>query len=526
MTFFGGHLIYICAGLSRSESSGGNQPRKLLKRENAVRFSFVSKGNKSGNTSTRSESRASRRMSEQQDGRKSPGSYLPPIIPAARDGEQEKPAESDREPFVHMRISADGAVVEDVSGRRRILQMEQVAYIYSIISNGFSSAGMRSKIGALQSRAEMNLQQDQPKTAIAAYRDILDILQQNPTMDIDLSLRAGVLHRLGYAYSSLGLAGESESCYLEALAIYRRAFGRDYATNFTILNDLAILCERDGYATEAAALYERALAGRLKVLGQHSPETMNTMQELAKIKISLGDLESALVLFEEVVPSFEAVFGIQNESTLNAMNSLSMLYQKLSMNDKALAMSRKMLPHCRIAVGLDSPLTRITVARYVQESDNFDFPPEVKQVLEHYRRSRSADNLRVLQGLGRAYMTAGLNRDACELFESLFEEFTAIKGADSLEAFDALSGLCVSLEYLGSLDKAIQSYGKLLQLAHKTPADHPARGRMDYARNRVADLIRRREVLTAERRAWSLFEEGPCVTCQADTTCLCSSKVA
>ncbi|KAL1970255.1 hypothetical protein VTN77DRAFT_5415 [Rasamsonia byssochlamydoides] len=507
--------------LSRSES-GASQPRKLLKRENAVRFSFVSKGSKSINTSSRSESRTSRRMSEQQDGRKSPGPNLPSNIPATQDGEQE-PGGSNRSPFIHLRMTSDGAVVEDVSGRQRILPMELVAYIYSIISRDFSSTATRTKIGALQSRAEMNLQQGHPKAAIAAYREILDILRQNPTMDIDLSSTAGVLHRLGYAYSSLGLAGESESCYLQALAIYRRAYGRDYPPNFTILNDLAILCEQDGYATEAAELYERALAGRLRVLGQHAPETLGTMQELAKIKICLGDLESALVLFEEVVPAFETVLGLQNESTLNAMNNLSMLYHKLGLNDQSLTVLRKMLPHCKTAVGIDSPLTRNAITRYVQESSNFDFPPEVKHVLDHYRRSRLADNLRVLQGLGRAYMNAGLNRDACELFELLFEEFSAIKGADSLESFDALSGLCVSLEYLGSLDKAIQSYGRLLQLAHKTPPDHPARVRMEYARKRVTDLIHRREVLTAERRAWSLFEEGPCLTCQSNTSCLCST---
>jgi tetratricopeptide (TPR) repeat protein len=458
-------------------------------------------------------------MSEQ-DGRKS----LTSNVPATRDGEQGRPGGADCSPFIHLRILSDGAVVQDASGRQRILQMEQIAHIYSIISADFSSAGTRVRIGALQSRAEMNLQQDHPKTAIAAYHDILDTLDQNPTLDIDISLRAAVLHRLGYAYSSLQLAGESELCYLKALTVYRRAFGRDYPSNFTVLNDLAILCQRDGYATEAAELYERALSGRLRVLGQHAPETLSTMQELAKVKISLGDLESALALFEHVVPAYETVVGPQNESTLNAMNHLSMLYQKLGLNEKSLSVSRKMLPYCRVAVGIDSPLTRNAITRYVQDSENFDFPPEVRTLLEHYRHSRSADNLRVLQGLGRAYMNAGLNRDACELFEVLFEELSTIKGADSLESFDALSGLCVSLEYLGSLDKAIQSYGRLLQLAHKTSPDHPARVRMDYARKRVTDLIHRREVLTAERRAWSLFEEGPCVTCQSNTSSLCSSE--
>jgi tetratricopeptide (TPR) repeat protein len=481
-----------------------------MKKENSVRFSLVSKSRKGEVTPSRTESRASSRLTEQQNGGFK--IYSPQDI------------EGDRSPFVHMRVLSDGVIVEDVSGRQRVLPMDQIAYIYSVIRADSSSIPVKSKISTLQSRAELSLQAGHLTTAITTYKEVLDVLLQYRTLDTDLRIKAGVLHRIGFVYSAIGSAGESEYYFLKALAIFRRLNGRDNAVIYNVLNDIAKLCERDGYATEASALYERVLAGRLRVLGQNAPDTLSSMQELANIKINLGDLESALELFEQAVPAFEAVFGLQSETTLEAMNHLSILYQKLGLNDKSLAMSQKMLPYCKTVVGFDSSLTRNTVMRYLENSENFDFSADVKLIIEHYRRSRLTSNYRVLQTLGRAYMDSGLNRDACDLFVFLFEESSALKGPESLESFDALSALCVTLEHLGHLDEAIKNYGNLLQLAHKTPLDHPSRSRMDYSRKRVTDLIHRREVLTAEKRAWGLYDFGTCITCQSKTASLCNSK--
>lgn len=427
--------------------------------------------------------------------------------------------------MVHIRYHSRGAMVNDVSGRPRILSMDQVAQVYLQISEGLSSTAMRTKASALRSRAEMTLKRGNTEAAISEYQSALSILKDTPVLDVDQLSRAAILHELGQAYEIMNQAADSEACYLEALGLYKRTYGRDYPTNFAILSDLGILCERDGYATEAAELYERALAGRLKVLGQNAPETLNSMQNLATIKTQLGDLESALLLLEKAVPALETVLGLQNENTLTAMDNLSILYQKLGMKEECRDMSRRMLPHCKTTFGLNSSVTRGTVTRCVQDAENFDFPPVLKDILDQYRHSRVPESLRVLHTLGRAYMDAGLNRDAAELFEALFEEFTAVKGVEAPETFDALSALCVVRENLDWLEKAINSYGQLLQIARRTPQDHHSRRRMDYAQRRVTELTDRRKILAAERKAWRLSEEGPCANCKFKTSNLCNSKL-
>lgn len=498
-------------GLARADSSGSHS-RKLMKKEYSVRFSFVAKAKKSGETS-RSEGCFNEKLLENLEETRDMDSPSPDTI-----------GNIGCNPYVHVRISADGAIVEDDSGRLRVLEMEQIAYLYTIVSAETSVAPIRSRLATLELRAETDLERGNLKSSMLAYKQMLDMINANTALDTNYRIRSGLYHRLGTIYSTLGAAGDSEYYLLKALEMYRKVYGRDHAIMYIILNDLAKLCEKDGYSTEASALYERVLAGRLRVLGHNDPDTLNAMQELASIKTSLGDLESALQLLEEAVPALETVLGVRNEATLVAMNQLSVLYQRLGLNEQSLSISCKMLPHCKDVSGFDSPLTRNTVIRYLEQSGNFDFPADLKVILDHYRRSRSTEGFRVLQTLGRAYMDSGLNRDACEIFLWLLDETARAKEIDSLEFFDALSALCVALEHLGYFDEAIKNYGQLLQSAHRTPLDHPSRSRMDYARSRVTDLIHRREVLTAERRAWEMFDDGFCVTCKSKTTSLCNSE--
>lgn len=353
---------------------------------------------------------------------------------------------------------------------------------------------------------------------------MLNIYNDNPALDVDRMARARILHELGRVYETLNQPSESEWCYLEALGLYKRTFGRDYPRNFGILNDIATLCEKDGYATEAAELYDRSLAGRLKTLGQNAPETLGSMQDLATIKTSLGDIETAVLLFEMVIPALETVLGLQHENTLTAMDNLSMLYEKLGLNEESRVIARRMIPYCRSVFGIDSSMTKDAIAKYVNNSSNFDFSPDVKEILDHYRHSRQPQSLKVLQGLGRAYMDAGLNRDAAELFQILVDDFTSVKGVDAPETIDALSALCVSREHLDALEQAIQAYGQLIQIASKAPPDHHSRRRMDYAQKRVADLRHRQEVLSLEKKAWGLNEEGPCWKCHSPTNGLCNGQ--
>ncbi|KAL2841451.1 hypothetical protein BJY01DRAFT_249557 [Aspergillus pseudoustus] len=499
-------------GISRSRSKSG-RGKKLMKRANTIRFSFVTKSRSESTTAGDSAGSSEEALAEPETHSNS--------LTTAQDAEYMALLRGTQNIFVHLQYLSGGAIVHDASGRQRILQVDEIARLFLQMRHELTSSAVWSRALTTRLRAEALLKQGNPQGAVVEFHDAMKVFDDMPALDIEKQTRASILHSLGQAYRDLDLAAESEACYLEALGLYKRVLGRDHPKNFAILHDLGSLCEKDGYATEAAALYERSFAGRLKTLGHNAPETLSSMQVLASLKVLLGDLKSALLLLEKAVPALDTVFGIQHASTLNAMNKLSLLYQKLGLEKESRAICGRTIPHCRTVFGLADPVTRDAVVRYIQGSDNFDFPPDITDVIEAYKRSRDADCLRIIHRLGRSYMDVGLNRDAADLFEALVEEFLQVIGPEAAETFDALSALCVSREHLDDMDKAVLAYKQLVHMANRTPEGHHSKKRIAYAERRIAELNRRREILAEERREWGVDEARPCEGCGMLTKLLC-----
>ncbi|KAL2786812.1 hypothetical protein BJX66DRAFT_312104 [Aspergillus keveii] len=501
-------------GVSRSRSTSG-RGKKLMKRANNIRFSFVTK--------YRSESRAAGDSAATSDEALAEPQTHSNSLTTVQDAEYVALLRGTQSIFVHLQYLSGGAIVHDASGRQRMLQVDEVARLFLQMKDELTSTAVWSRALTTKLRAEALLRQGNPQGAVVEFHDAIKILDDMPSLDLEKQTRAAILHSLGQAYRDLDLAAESEACYLEALGLYKRVLGRDHPKNFAVLHDLGSLCEKDGYATEAAALYERSFAGRLKTLGHNAPETLSSMQDLASLKVLLGDLESSLLLLEKAVPALDTVFGIQHATTLNAMNKLSLLYQKLGLEKESRAICGRAIPHCRTVFGLANPVTRDAVVRYIQSSENFDFSPDIVDTIDAYKRSRDADCLRVIHRLGRSYMDVGLNREAATLFEALVEDFLQVKGPEAPETFDALSALCVSREHLDDIDKAILAYKQLVHMASRTPEGHHSKKRIGYAEKRIAELNRRRDILNSERREWGLDEARACEGCGTLTTSLCST---
>ncbi|KAE8383183.1 hypothetical protein BDV26DRAFT_251861 [Aspergillus bertholletiae] len=507
----------VSKGISRARSTS-SRGKKLIKKANSIRFSLVNKHSRSASRAATLEGVRTSMEVEKAAEIRQQANQTP-----LQDAEYVTLLRETQNIYVHVQYLSGGIVVHDASGRQRILQMDEAARLFSQLRDELAATTVRSQALTTRLRAEASLRQANCRAALLEYHDALKMLNTAPALDVDKLSRATILHSMGQAYRNLDMPSESEACYLEALGLYKRVLGRDNPKNFSVLHDLGALYERDGYATEAAALYERSFAGRLKMLGQNAPETLSSMQDLASLKVLLGDLKSALLLLEKVVPALETVFGLQHATTLNAMNHLSILYQKIGLSKESRTICSRTIPHCRTFFGINSPITRDAVVRYFQDSGNFDFPTDIKDILGHYQRSRDPDSLKVIHQLGRSYMDNGLNHDAAELFEALVEDFLAIKGPEASETFDALSALCVSREHLDSIDKAILAYKQLIHMANRTPVDHPSRNRIGYAERRISDLNRRRDILAEERKAWSLHEPTQCENCRTATKVLCNT---
>lgn len=493
-----------------------HRQRVLTKKTNRVRFSYAAKRRKSG--------LAVKPLLSDEDKRKG-------TITEIDEGDTETPSRKHvaslvecHDSFIHLQSHPEGLLVYDASGRQRILSASQVACLFLHVKDEISVGTAWSKIVAVRFRAESDFKKGSLNAAALEFQEALRLLDDNPALDVYKLCRAGMLYRLGQAYGKLATRADSEACYLEALGLYKRTLGRDHAKNFTILHDLGSLCEEDGYAREAAAMYQRSFAGQLRMLGLSAPETLSSMLDLAAVKVSLGDLEPALLLLGKAVATLDRMFGIKNEVTLSTMDKLSILYQKLGLDVECHNIAARIIPHCRTFFGVEGSITRDAVTRYVDTSENFDFPYEIERILDCYRKSRELESLHVVHRLGRAYMDAGLHRDAAKLFEKLLDDLVVIKGIDSREAFNALSALCVCLQNLGDVERAIEWYSLLVHVASKTHDGHHSRKRIGYAEKRITELRDQRRALIAERKEWGLKKAGSCSTCGCPTRVLCTGK--
>ncbi|EHA24534.1 hypothetical protein ASPNIDRAFT_48666 [Aspergillus niger ATCC 1015] len=487
--------------VSRARSTS-DRGKKLIKRANTIRFSFVTKY-------TRSERRAATTRKSDVVSTSGRTQVTEPTQESVADTEYMALLRETQNVFIHTQHISGGAVVHDASGRQRILKIDEIAQLFLQIKDELSAASMWSRILHTQMRAETALEQGNLDVADLKFRTALRMLDEYPALDIDQNCRAVIFHSLGRTYRHLERTQEATVCYLKALGLFKRTFGRDYPNNFAILHDLGALSSKDVYATIASALYERSFAGRLKTLGHNAPETLKSMQDLAALKVALGDLGSALLLLEKAVPALDTVFGLQHERTLSAKNQLSLLYHKLKFPNEARMICGRTIPQYKAVFGITSPIMRESLVRYLECSENFDFPSEIEDILNQYQHIREPDALRVIFYLGREYSKAGLHRDAANILETLVEDFLATKGPEAIETWDALSSLCFACEQLDSIDKAILAYKQLALMARRAPEFRYLQAKVDPAEERISALNGRRNMLAAERQEWALHEPGP-----------------
>jgi tetratricopeptide (TPR) repeat protein len=76
-----------------------------------------------------------------------------------------------------------------------------------------------------------------------------------------------------------------------------------------ILNNLALVYERQGKYGEAEGLYQRALAIREKALGRDHPDVAQTLHNLANVYLSQGKYGEAEGLYQRALAIREKALG-------------------------------------------------------------------------------------------------------------------------------------------------------------------------------------------------------------------------
>jgi tetratricopeptide (TPR) repeat protein len=90
-----------------------------------------------------------------------------------------------------------------------------------------------------------------------------------------------------------GKFAESERIYLQALKIYRRAFGASHREIAVVLNNLGAVYSRTGRLQHAEKMYRTALEMKIAALGRRHPDVAVTLSNLGALLASAGRIAEA-----------------------------------------------------------------------------------------------------------------------------------------------------------------------------------------------------------------------------------------
>ncbi len=415
----------------------------------------------------------------------------------------------------------EGTLIQDTAGNSRYINSEIVNEITSALRHTPVAGWAKTKVSVLSTRAYLSTEDEEYGEAFWCYRQVLDLLREQPMLFPDVIWHAAILSNLAHLSARLNRPDDEERYYLKALAISYNRYGRRDLNNINFLTALAAAYEKNDQTTRAAEVYKRSLFARMEISGPGETDTLMAMQELAAIYCKLGSLTVAKSLYEQCLGGFETQLGLDHKVTLLIVDRICNIYIQLQAHDEALALYVRAFPHLRTVCGPDEELPRNWLSRYIKHTENFDFPQEVSVLLQSYRTYPSEKNLWVLQSLARVYMLAGLLSDASDLFEFVYNSRRKLQGEHDPATLDALHGHCLALECMDSVDAAYSAYTNLVQLALRSPDTKDGKIRAMNVRARLGALQERRKVLAGEKEAWGLKTQGPCGTCKYQTSLLC-----
>jgi tetratricopeptide (TPR) repeat protein len=415
----------------------------------------------------------------------------------------------------------EGTLIQDTAGNSRYITSETVSEITSALRHAPAASWAKTKVSILSTRAYLSTQMEEYGDAFWSYRQVLDLLRLHPMLFPDVIWHAAILSNLAHLSARLNRPDDEERYYLKALAISYNRYGRKDMNNINFLTALAAAYEKNDQTTRAAEVYKRSLFARMEISGPGENDTLMAMQELAAVYSKLGSLAVAKLLYEQCLGGFETQLGLDHKVTLLIVDRLCDIYIQLQTYDQALALYVRAFPHLRLVCEPDEELPRNWLSRYIQHTQNFDFPQEVSVFLQSYQTYPSEKNLWVLQSLARAYMLTGLLSEASDTFDFVYNSRRKLQGEHDPATLDALHGHCLALECMDSVDAAHSAYTNLMQLALRSPDNKDGKIRAMNVRARLGALQERKKVLAGEKEAWGLKSTGPCGTCKYQTSLLC-----
>lgn len=288
-------------------------------------------------------------------------------------------------------------------------------------------------------------------------------------------LLARALRSRGRVRSDSGDYAAAETDLRDALARYRKAFGKDQEDIAATLADLARLLDLRGDFAGSETLYREALAMYRTLHGERHLRVADTLGDLGMILRRQGDYAGAEPLLSQSLSLRRQLLPAQHPEIAYVLTDLAQVRNDLGEYDSAEALYREALASMQASLGADHPhvaLTMITLARVLKTRRDFDGARDLLLRALDIRR----------KALGERHPSIALNLNDI--------------GQTWLEASDSgASGSEPGNPASAQLAQAERYYREALDIY---PADNPGRWMVVYNLGQVAE--KRGNLVGAERQ--------------------------
>ncbi|MBL8767667.1 MAG: serine/threonine protein kinase [Planctomycetes bacterium] len=292
--------------------------------------------------------------------------------------------------------------------------------------------------------------------------------------------RAVLLEALGKTYRELSVHDRAEALLREALAIRREHLGDAHVDTLETMSSIGVLCRKVGRYDEAIELGEKVLAGRRAAFGDHDESVAQAMNNLSVALQAVGRSDEALTLLGEASAITVALRGRGDAGaiTQRANYGLQLVVAK---RPEAVDAMREVYSGARSALGDKNIATLhagyVLGVAYLKSDRHQEAIDTLEPVLIDDREvygARSIDTASTAYTLGEAHRLAGHAQRAFELLDEAHSIGVEVLGADHDWVLSALL-------------KSAQAAAAL--------------GRVDEARTRAEDVLRRAEASEGAQRA-------------------------
>jgi len=188
--------------------------------------------------------------------------------------------------------------------------------------------------------------------------------------DVERKEVSTLLNNIALKCDRYGEYDKALQWYEKSRKIYEKVYGTDHPDTAATYNNIALVYNNQGKYDEALHEYEKAQEIREKALGADHPDTATIYNNIASVYYNQGKYDEALHWYEKSREIYGKALGTDHPNTATTYNNIAIVYNNQGNYAEAVQWYKKALKIREKALGTDHPSTATTYNNIAAVYDN------------------------------------------------------------------------------------------------------------------------------------------------------------